>query len=182
MQRTFAPLLLILPFLAAALGGCVAPAGTQAMSVGYRETRLLEGTPALSGRVLVGAVTGGQATNELWVSHVGAPEFAGALEASLAEAGLLAATPAEAAWVLDAEILGEEQVVTGLDTIAALTVRYRLLPAEGDAAAHERELRSQSAAVFGQAWYGPTRYRKAIEAAARANLAELLAELYAIDE
>lgn len=160
------PLLRAAGFLAlAALAACASPAEPQNMTVPAASAPY---PAALRQAVCVGSVTGGAATNPMWVSQVDDASFRTALEGSLRNAGLLAAEPA-CRYKVQANLLGLSQPLIGLDLEVTAHVNYRT-GAEGRQPFLVETISSPYTATFGDAAIAIVRLRLANEGSIRKNI------------
>src|ERR1700743_2358253 len=98
------------------LNGCATSADPNAMTVAAPAASDAKPFPQpLQHAMCVRAVTGGEATNPMWVSKVDNDGFKTALTSSLDSAGLSAQEPAHCAFPVDVNLLGLSQPSIGFD-------------------------------------------------------------------
>jgi hypothetical protein len=129
------------------------------------------------GAVSLGTVTGGSATNPLWISQVSNENFHAALAQSLAAHRLEA--PTGGRYRLNADLIELDQPWIGLDITVTAKVRYTLTSPGGGAPHFDRTIETPYTAKFGDNLYGVERFRLADEGAIRANIATAIEQLTA---
>src|SRR2546423_230741 len=122
---------------ACALSGCVAQ-GARVDQMTATPTVSLPTDSGLRQGVRVANVSGGSATNPLWMSKVGNPEFQAALTSSLGAAGLLASNGGR--YTLDAKLLALRQPFIGLDMTVHSQVHYTLLDTASSKPVFDRDI------------------------------------------
>jgi len=126
------------------------------------------GSP-LRDAIAVGTVAGGEKTNPLTYSRVGADEVREAVVLALRARGMLAADAASAPFRLDVGILEaglpNDPYVTRVHSV----MRYALRTRDG-VAVFDRVIEALGEARLGEVFYGVERLRVANERAVRANL------------
>lgn len=165
--------------VAAALSGCAAPARIDQMTSSLSpEKRLLKSD--YRNNIAVVDVTGGKATNPMWVSNVGNSEFEQALEASLREAGLLAVGKQAGTHKLIAHMERVDQPMFGASMTVTVSVRYTLVERATGKEVYNRSVSLPYTAPFNAAFIGTERLRIANEGAVRVNIAKLIDDLIAM--
>ena len=160
--------------LAAAVAACAAPADPGRMVV---TTAPAAGgfPPPLQRAMCVRAVTGGEATNPLWVSKVDNAGFHTALSGSMDAAGLVA--PANGCkYPVDANLLGLSQPIMGFDLEVTSHVNYKVY----DTAGQPVLLATISApftATMADSMIATVRLQRANEGSIRASIAQFLDRL-----
>ena len=171
-----------LSFLGAALallGACAKPASPSAM---VPDVAGIGAGPALAyrGAITVGEVSGGSKTSPLWTSQVDNPEFREALVRALMESGLGRADNGR--FRLDAVLQKLEQPFAGFAMTVSATIAYRLTEAATGAVVYDKAITTPATATMDDAIDGQARLRIANERAIRANLRQLIEELYALPD
>lgn len=165
--------------VAVLLTGCASPARIDQMTTNATPAQRILQTP-LRTNVAVRDVTGGKETNPMWVSNVGSSEFEQALEASLRDAGLLAAGKQAGKYMLIAHLENLDQPLGGFNMTVTATVSYSLVErATGKEVLHRRVSLPYTAS-FDSAFIGSERLRLANEGAVKVNIAKLIDELFAL--
>ena len=163
--------------IAASLAGCASGANPDAMvpttSAGFEA-----GSP-LRGAIAVAAVEGGSETDPLWMSRVGNPALADALQVALRNEGLLATDPARAPYQLRMTLVEIDKPWIGFTYDVGATARYVLTPAQGGPVALDETVATNGTASIGDSILANDRLRLASESAIRANIAEFVARLKA---
>lgn len=160
----------------AALAACATPAEPQKM-IAMPEPGSSAFPAPLATSMCVGTITGGVATNPLWVSQVGNPEFRQALESSLAAHGLLAGT-APCRWQIDANLLGLSQPAFGLDLEVTSHINYTAA-APGQAPFLAATISAPFTATFSDHAIAIVRLKLANEGSIRGNIQQFLDQLRA---
>lgn len=158
------------------LTGCASPARIEQMSVDGHPAQRIAQTP-LRNNLAIRDVTGGQETNPMWKSNIGSGEFEQALEASLRTVGLLAERQS-GNYVLIAHLEDVDQPVFGLNFTVTAKVNYVILQRSTGKTVFNRTLAVPYTANFGDAFYGGERLKLANEGAIRANITQLIDELF----
>lgn len=168
--------LALVAILVAILTGCAAPARIDQMTAQSTPAQRIAKT-AFSSNVAVKDVSGGKETNPMWISNVGNSEFEQALEASLANAGMLSGGKQLGKYVLVAHMERVDQPLMGFNMTVTAIVNYILTErATGKQVLSKRVSLPYTASV-GDAFSGTERVRLANEGAVRANIGDLIAEL-----
>jgi hypothetical protein len=157
----------------ASLGGCATPAQVNSM-IGVATVQLADNSP-LKKSVQVDNVSGGQATNPLWTSQVGSPEFMQALQQSLGIQGIAAADGAR--YKLDAVLVELKQPIIGFDFTVTSTVRYTLRETATNRVAFDQTITAEYTATVSDAFIGVERLRLANEGSIKNNLSKFLDQL-----
>ena len=160
--------------VAALLSACAQPARTSAMVVNVSAQTILPEDSGLTNAVAVGAITGGEATNPIWTSQIGNPEFRQALSLSLQQHTMLA--QGDAPMTLQAQLLQVDQPLVGFDMTVTATVAYKITNATGEQVFDET-VTVPHTATFSDAFLGAERLRLANEGAIRANIKRFLETL-----
>ena len=177
MKKTVSVLLPIV--VAVVLTGCAAPARIDQMTASVSPQQRVVATP-LRANIAVRDVTGGKETNPMWVSNVGSSEFEQALEASLREAGLLAAGKQAGKYTLVAHLENVDQPMAGFNMTVTATVAYSLVERATGKEVLSRKVSLPYTASFNAAFAGTERLRIANEGAVRVNISKLIDELLAL--
>ena len=115
--------------LLAGLGACASPANPAAMTVNAQDADRPFPQP-FQRAMCVRNITGGEATNPLWVSKVDNAGFQSALSSSLGNMGL-AAPGGDCAFPIDANLLGLAQPSIGFDFTVTSHVNYKVYDRAG---------------------------------------------------
>ncbi len=171
-----------LSFLGAALallGACAKPASPSAM---VPDIVGIGAGPASAyrGAITAGEVSGGSKTSPLWTSQVDNPEFREALVRALMESGLGRADNGR--FRLDAVLQKLEQPFAGFAMTVNATIAYRLTEVATGAVVYDKAITTPATATMDDAIDGQARLRIANERAIRANLRQLIEELYALPD
>jgi hypothetical protein len=164
MKRMF-----VVAAVAAALAGCAAPARTGAMVAA--PTAPVPATSALHDAVQIGAINGGEKTNPMWKSEVGAPQFKDALQASLVSDGLYASG---GKYRLDASLDSVDQPWIGLDMTVKSTIHYSLVDNAAGSAVFDKSVTASYTATVGDSVIGVERLRLANEGSIKKNIETFL--------
>lgn len=182
MSHRFISAVVRLSFLGASLallGACAKPASPSAM---VPDVAGIGAGPASAyrGAITVGEVSGGSKTSPLWTSQVDNPEFREALVRALMESGLGRADNGR--FRLDAVLQKLEQPFAGFAMTVSATIAYRLTEAATGAVVYDKAITTPATATMDDAIDGQARLRIANERAIRANLRQLIEELYALPD
>ena len=161
MKRKF-----IAAVLACGLAGCAQGARVEQMSA--MPTTALPATSVLQHAVTLRDVSGGNATNPLWKSNVGDPEFRSALQSSLGAAGLLG--PDNGRYQLNAKLEALHQPMMGFDLTVSSQVHYRLLDTTTSQTVFDHEVNADFTASVGDAFIAVERLRLANEGSIKKNI------------
>lgn len=129
----------------------------------------------LRDRIAIGNVTGGQATNPLWISEVSNDDFASALRQSLAANALLAVR--DETFRVDAILIGFDRPLAGFDLTVTARIKYRLTRRSNGEVVYDREIRAPFTANFGSAFLANERLKLANEGAVKENIKQFLRDL-----
>jgi len=177
MKNVFAVLSVAVAVL---LTGCAAPARIEQMTASVSPQQRIVPTP-LRTNIAVRDVTGGKETNPMWMSNVGSSEFEQALEASLRDAGLLAAGKQAGKYTLVAHLENVQQPMAGFNMTVTATVAYSLVERATGKEVLSRKVSLPFTASFDSAFAGSERLRIANEGAVRVNIGKLIEELLALN-
>lgn len=148
-------------------------------TIGAMQAPMPSGTiPTAPGAVTV-KITGGQPTSELEGSNLSDADLKAATEATLLRAHAFqgVADDLGARYVLSATIVRVPHPVFGLTFTIEVDVGWSLLDRAQGKVLLRKGITTSGTATMSDAIAGPTRGRMALEAAARANLEQLLREL-----
>lgn len=155
------------------LGGCATATQPAQMATGPVAVQNQS-----QGSVLV-QVAGGNETNPLWKSQISNADFAAAIRKSISESKLFAriadAMPGD--YRLDVMIARIQQPSFGASFSVSMECSWRLTHVPENAVVWEKAVTSSFTASMGDAFVGVTRLRLATEGAARANIADALAQI-----
>jgi hypothetical protein len=164
--------------MALALGGCATPADPKAMVISSEPAA--KPFPAkLQHAMCVRAVTGGEATNPLWVSKVDDAGFHTALANSLDGAGLTA-TADGCHYPVDVNLLGLSQPSVGFDMTVTSHVNYKVYDAGGQPVLLET-INAPFTATMGDSVIGIVRLKMANEGSIRASIQQFFDKLRVLD-
>jgi hypothetical protein len=121
-------------------------------------------------------VTGGEATNPLWVSKVDNDGFKSALNTSLSDAGLSAANTSSCGYPIDANLLGLSQPAAGFDLTVTAHVNYKVFDPSGQPLVLET-IDAPYTAAFSDALIAVERLKKANEGAIRLSIEKFFDKL-----
>lgn len=162
----------------AVLFGCASPASHMAMSPSVSELPLAVARAShMKGMVSIRNVTGGKDTNPLWTSQVDAAAFKLALQDSLGSVGFLAANPALAKYVVDADLKALHQPLFGLTFDVESTVQYNV---ETGGVGRDMPVKAVGSAAVSDAFLGVERLRIANERSIKENIKAFLLKLSSI--
>ena len=156
--------------IAILLTGCAGAARVESM-VGAPTAQLVAASPLRQG-VRVNSVLGGTATNPLWTSEIGNPEFQQALEQSLRAQGMLAEDGGR--YHLNVNLMEIRQPFIGLNFTVTSTIRYTLVETVANRIAFEQTITADYTAGVGDAFIAVERLRLANEGSAKANISKFL--------
>lgn len=175
MFRLHCPAVVVTAFL---LAGCATPARMEQMAAPGVVGINVAVPQALHGSIALGEVTGGKETNPLWTSQVSGPDFAKALESSLQRASLLQQGRQPGRYVLSAKLGELDQPLGGINMTVTVAVAYTLVERATGRTIWQKTLTTAYTASFGDALIAVERLKLANEGAVRANITELLSDLY----
>lgn len=166
----------LLAAAALSAGGCASSARVDAMQVSGSPEQRVKETP-LRENLSVANVTGGKETNPMWMSQVSSDGFKDALEQSLKRVGLFA--PGQLSkYNLVSDIEDIEQPMFGASLTVTARVRYSLYEKSSGKVIFEKTISVPYTASFTSSLLATERLRLANEGAVRANITELLNELF----
>lgn len=155
------------------LAACATPADPERMVA--TETAGAGFPAALQHAVCARNVTGGEATNPLWVSEVDNAGFSEALTNSLRGVGLLGAQGA-CKYSVDVDLLGLSQPTAGLSMEVTSHANYKVYDAGGKAVLLAT-ISASYTAEFTESLIGVERLRRANEGAIRSSITQFLDQL-----
>ena len=160
-----------------ATGACAPPANDAAMVPNPGS-----GAPAPSYRnaITVGSVGVGRGAGAPWTSAVAPGQVQEALVRTLAVAGV--AQGVNGRFRLDAILLTLDRPYAGFAMTVAATIAYRLTDTASGAVVYDKTLTGLGTATLDDAVTNDNRLRIADQRAVRANLQQLVLELYALPE
>ncbi len=144
--------------------------------------------PSYRDTLVVAPVAGGKETSPLWTSQVGNTEFQEALVRSLIATKLASAnilsnpSAANGRYRLEAVLQNLQQPLMGFDLTVTATVAYKLTEIATGTVVYESTLVTPATATMGDAFIAVERLKLANEKAIRANLTNLVGELYALPD
>jgi len=155
------------------LAACASGARTGAMTAPVVPDQIIADNSPVKKAITVGAITGGETTNPLWISKVSNDNFKTALEDSLTLSVLKGDSGAP--YVLNAKLVSLHQPFAGFDMTVTSTVEYSLLAA-GKPVMQETVVTPYTA-NFSDNFLGMERLRLANEGSIRENIKEIIARL-----
>lgn len=163
--------------LALVLAGCASAPVPTSMAA----TPANAATARAPGGVAV-SVSGGRDSTGLDAPNVGDADFKAAVEQSLARAALFERVGDDAAarYALAAHIVRLEKPLGGFTMTVTFEVGWSLVDRQGERVLLRKLIVSTGSASVSDAFVGATRIRLAVEAAARANVEQLLQALSAL--
>ncbi len=163
------------------LAGCATPARVEQMTA-RPSTQVIRAADSslLRSNTAVKSVTGGKATNPLWVSNVSGSDFERALEASLSTAGLLASNRQASLYQINADLVKMDQPIFGIDMTVTAQVKYELVERSTGKTIYSKEIRSPFTATMGDAFLGSERLKIANEGAVKSNLNIFISEIISL--
>jgi hypothetical protein len=176
-SRGFA--LVALLSLVAALEGCASGARTEAMMPPSPVGGFDAASP-LRNAIAIAEVSGGEATNPMWMSKVGNPELEEAIRATLLREGLLGAEPAKAPYRLKVILISLDQPWIGFTLTVDTAIRYILAREPAGEVVMDETLKVSGSAGVGDAFIAVERLRLANENAIRASIGAFLEKLRAL--
>jgi hypothetical protein len=154
------------------LAACATPAEPERMAV---QTSGAGFPPKMQHAMCVRKVSGGEATNPLWVSEVDDAGFTEALTNSLDSVGLLGAQGA-CRYFIDVDLLGLSQPTFGFTFEVTSHANYKVYDAGGKSALLAT-IAGAYTADFAEAPLGSARLKRANEGAIRASITQFLDRL-----
>jgi hypothetical protein len=158
-----------------ALSACAQKADVGNMVLGKTAVQAA-GSP-LASALCIGAVTGGEATNPMWVSKVDNEGFRGALDGSLRNNGLLASDPKNCRYDVNANLLGLSQPIAGISMTVTSNVNYSVLERASGDPYFQTTVKKPYTAEFGTAFLGVRRLQIANEGSIRTNIGVFIDQL-----
>jgi hypothetical protein len=155
------------------LAACATPAEPERMAVTQASGAGFP--PKLQHAMCVRKVTGGEATNPLWVSEVDDAGFTEALSNSLDSVGLLGAQ-GSCRYFIDVDLLGLSQPTFGFTFEVTSHANYKVYDAGGKSALLAT-IAGAYTADFAEAPLGSMRLKRANEGAIRASITQFLDRL-----
>jgi hypothetical protein len=162
-----------------ALGACASGATPGAMTVPLSEQTMLAEGSRLRQSVQVGSINGGRDTNPLWTSQVSDADFATALRQSLGTHAMLSIN--NQLFRVDAQMVGLDQPLAGLDLEVRSRVRYRVTQVATGATVLDQEIAAAYTAPFSASFLAIERLRLANEGSIRENIRQFLVALIAAE-
>jgi len=164
------------------LAGCATPARTEAMVASSVVAPIAaNASKKLRGNIAIGEVTGGSATNPMWVSKVGGAEFERALETSLRNFGFLSENRQAGGYRLIADLREVNQPIGGFDLTVTSTVEYQLIDRTSNASIYRETITAPHTAKMADAWDANERLRLGNEGSIRANIERLIQRLSSLN-
>jgi hypothetical protein len=160
----------------AGLGACAPPASYSAMVAGAPPGQ--GPVPVYRNAITVGSVTLGRDVGTPWTSAVGPDQVQQALVQTLAVAGL--GQPANGRFRLDGLLLTLDRPYAGFAMTVTATIAWRLTNTTNGVVVYDRTLRSLGTATLDDAITNENRLRIADQRAVRANLQQLVQDLYTL--
>jgi len=151
------------------VAACAQPARTSQMIYHANEAQLADMPDVVRDGIAIVAVNGGQETDPLWQSEVGAPEFRDALLVSLQEAQLHDFDD-NGPFSLTTTLLELEQPLLGFDMTVTCRANYLVIRDDDGAEVFNETIATPYTATVSDAFMGTERLRMANEGAARANI------------
>lgn len=139
-------------------------------------TASLPGDPEYQS-VAVAEVTGGKATNPLWMSNVNSTAIKNALVKSLDATGMLAPNPDEAIYTLTAQMQELKRPFIGLQMTVKSRINYEVIEVRSGVMFMQQSVAAEGAAKVSDAFIGSERLRIANEISVRNNINDLVAKL-----
>jgi hypothetical protein len=160
----------------ACVGACAPPASYSAMVAGVPPG--LGPAPVYRNAITVGSVTLGRDAGMPWTSAVSPEQIQQALVQTLAAAGLGRA--AGGRFRLDGQLLTLSRPYAGFAMTVTAAIAWRLTDITNGAAVYDRTLQGLGTATLDDAVDNNNRLRIADHRAVRANLQQLVQDLYAL--
>ena len=168
--------LLLAAFPLACIGACAPPASYSAMVAGAPPG--VGPAPVYRNAVTVGSVTLGRDTGTPWTSAVSPEQVQPALVQTLAAAGL--GRGANGRFRLDGQLLTLSRPYAGFAMTVTATIAWRLTDTTNGAVVYDRTLQGLGTATLDDAVDNNNRLRIADQRAIRANLQQLVQDLYTL--
>ena len=163
------------------LGACAAPASRDAMDISPTDQTLFTADRYLTGKVTVGRVIGGQATNRARNSGISNIEFEAALRNSL-ETAYLFSPGSKAEFELDAELIEIDQPRVGFTLTVGSKIRYQLRDLGTRQTLLDEVIVADGTASTDDSSWGVDRLKIATERSAQANIQQIIDALYNFDK
>lgn len=154
------------------LTGCATSATPQAMTVKPGTTAAVN--PKLKGALKLGDITGGKETSPMWKSQVDNAGFTKALQDSLAISGYLATDPAQAKYVVSANLAELDQPLMGFTFDVKSNVVYQLT---GPGVLRSYPVKATGTATVSDAFAAVERLRLSNERSILENIKEFINQL-----
>jgi hypothetical protein len=158
------------------LAGCASNAATDQMVSSYVVTQPPKNKKLIQ-NITVSQVTGGRETNPLWMSKINNDNFKAALVQSLQEANLYHQLDG-ANYSLAATLIRLHQPFIGINYTVVCEVNYLLKNIANDETVYNKNITTSYTAKFSDSPIAVIRLKKANEGAARANIKQLIDDLY----
>ncbi len=158
--------------------GCATPARVNQMAISVMDAGHFQGDTPFKENISVGSVSGGEGTNPLWTSEIGNEDFKKALVQSLQAAKLLNWNEKKTRYTLNAKMISVVQDMFGMDLEVIAVVQYALIDKTNNQETFSAVIHSPYTATVSDAFLGFERLKLANEGSARANITQLIKELY----
>jgi len=158
--------------------GCATPARVNQMVISGMDAGHFQGESPFKENISVGNVSGAEETNPLWTSEIGNEDFKKALVQSLQNAKLLNWDEKKTQYTLNAQMISVVQDMFGIDLEVTAIVQYTLINKTNNQETFSTVIHSPYTATFSDAFLAIERLRLANEGSARANITQLIKELY----
>ena len=159
------------------LAACATGANTAAMVAPITATTMVADSAPAHKAIVLGDVTGGHETNPLWTSQVSTENFKAALEQSLQLRAMTADSGPR--YQLNAELLGLDQPLMGLDLTVVAKVHYTVVALPDQSPLLDTIVETPYTAKFSDAFVAVERLRLANEGAIRVNIDAALVKILA---
>jgi len=167
--------------LAVILSGCAAPAAVEKMAATHVDTSSVRADSPMKNGIVIKSVSGGTATNPMWLSKVGDENFKQALQQSLQSSALLAPDGTNGNYTLDVKLLSLEQPFAGFDLKVTATAQYILQEVSSGKQVLNTTIVTPFTATVGDAFVAMVRLKIANEGAIRLNIEDFIKQLVAVD-
>lgn len=158
------------------LSGCATAASPNQMAFNYSGNQKPQSL-ALTNGITVNQVTGGHETNPLWTSQISHEDFKSALEQSLQSAGLYNQF-ANGNYILNADLVKLHQPFAGFNLTVTCEAHYVLQNAKTNKEIYNKDIVTSYTAKVSSSFLAVKRLELANEGAARANIQQLIEDLY----
>jgi hypothetical protein len=162
--------------LLAGLAACATSADPHAMVASSPDAAQKPFPQPLMHAMCVRTVTGGEATNPMWVSKVDNDGFKSALTASFDGAGLSAPEAQHCSFPVDVNLLGLSQPTMGFDMTVTSHVNYKVYGSGGEPFVLAT-IDAPYTAKMGEAFVGVERLKKANEGSIRMSIQQFFDKL-----